>query len=48
MKLSEKKMQPFQDTEEPIVKVVELFLKFVPLLVASIWMSRNLRYEKIK
>ena len=39
-------MKPFQLAEIPSLRMFELAFKFVPLLAASVWMARNLRYEK--
>ena len=39
-------MQPFQDIQTPYMKTIELLIKVVPLLVSSVWMVFNLRYEK--
>ena len=39
-------MQPFQDTQIPYMKTIELLLKIVPLLASSVCMACNLRYEK--
>lgn len=38
-------MRPFQESQTPQMKMIELF---VPLLASSIWMAFNLRYEKDK
>ncbi len=39
-------MRPFQEVQTPYMKTIELLIKIVPLLVCSIWMVFNLRYEK--
>ena len=39
-------MQPFQISDGKIIDIVELIIKFVPLLASSIWMSHNLKYER--
>lgn len=39
-------IQPFETTDNYTLKIVDLALKFIPLLACSIWMSFNLRYEK--
>ena len=39
-------MQSFQDIQTPYMKTIELLIKIVPLLICSIWMAFNLRYEK--
>ena len=41
-------MRPFQESQTPQMKMIELIIKFVPLLASSIWMAFNLRYEKDK
>ena len=41
-------MRPFQESQTPQMKMIELIIKFVPLLASSIWMVFNLRYEKDK
>ena len=39
-------MQSFQNIQTPYMKTIELLIKIVPLLICSIWMAFNLRYEK--
>ena len=39
-------MQPFQLTEVPSLRIIDLAIKFIPLFASSIWMAFNLRYEK--
>lgn len=39
-------MKPLQDVQTPYMQRTEFILKFIPLLVSSMWMSFNLRYEK--
>lgn len=39
-------MQPFQDIQAPHMEIIELLIKIMPLLVSSVWMAFNLRYEK--
>ncbi len=41
-------MEPFLDTADPALNILEMQFKIVPLLAASIWMAYNLRYEKDK
>jgi len=41
-------MRPFQESQTQQMKIIELVIKFVPLLASSIWMAFNLRYEKDK
>ena len=41
-------MRPFQESQTPQMKMIELVIKIVPLLASSIWMAFNLRYEKDK
>ena len=39
-------MRPFQETQDSGMAKVEFVIKFIPLIVCSIWMVFNLRYEK--
>ena len=39
-------MQPFYEIQSARMSRIEFLLKFVPLLVCTIWMAFNLRYEK--
>lgn len=39
-------MQPFQEMQTARMSRIEFMIKFIPLLVCSIWMAFNLRYEK--
>ncbi len=41
-------METYLDTDDPVLKLIEMAFKLVPLLAASIWMTYNLRYEKDK
>ena len=41
-------MRPFQESQTPQMKMIELVIKIIPLLASSIWMAFNLRYEKDK
>ena len=41
-------MRPFQEMQTAGMEKVEFMIKFVPLILCSIWMAFNLRYEKEK
>lgn len=39
-------MRPLVITDSPSFKAVEIIIRLVPLLLCSIWMAHNLKYEK--
>ncbi len=39
-------MRPFQEVQTAGMEKVEFMIKFIPLIVCSVWMVFNLRYEK--
>jgi len=39
-------MRPFQEMQEAGMEKMEFMIKFIPLIVCSVWMAFNLRYEK--
>lgn len=39
-------MQPFREIQTARMSRIEFMIKFIPLLVCSIWMAFNLRYEE--
>ena len=41
-------MRPFQEIQTAGMAKVEFMIKFIPLVLCSIWMTFNLRYEKEK
>ena len=41
-------MRPFQEVQTPTMRTIELIIKIIPLLGASIWMMHNLKFEENK